>query len=309
MEKDLYVSPLDAFFNTERYEGETSAHLFLRMLNAYHEIPSNLKPPYKEFLNKILELRISDVKLLLQIWEEAIKDEEKDTKVIQEKNNILDSNEEEAFEQSLEESVYDSVCKTEQKSYDQIEQGPMLDENLSNFGEDSSYMYLLDAFLNIEKQREVVDHIKEKSITDEICMKVTDTNDHKEDDLLSIEKISDLLEIEYYKYIETHAHNFLMFYQSKQTNDLVHAHPIFDEANNQPRKGEVFEEDFCNHINWYHEEIFFECESYLTGDIRIYPWKETSNIMNDEHTHYDKDNMPKDDSENNGDHSICGEIY
>ena len=61
--------PLDVFFNIERYEGKTLAHLFLRVMNTYHEIPSNLKPPYMEFLNKIVKLRISpkdpDVKLLL----------------------------------------------------------------------------------------------------------------------------------------------------------------------------------------------------------------------------------------------------
>ena len=48
MEEDPDMSPLDVFFNIERYEGETSAHLFSRMMNIYHEIPSSLKPPYIE---------------------------------------------------------------------------------------------------------------------------------------------------------------------------------------------------------------------------------------------------------------------
>lgn len=104
MEEDLDMSPLDAFFNLERCEGETSAHLFLRVMNTYHEIPSNLKLPYMEFLNKIVKLRISphdlDVQLLLQIWDKAIKDEAKDTKVIQEHNDVSNSNVEEIEEES-----------------------------------------------------------------------------------------------------------------------------------------------------------------------------------------------------------------
>ena len=48
--EDLNMSALDTFFSLERYEGEISAHLFLRMMNAYHEIPSNIKPPYKDVM-------------------------------------------------------------------------------------------------------------------------------------------------------------------------------------------------------------------------------------------------------------------
>ena len=95
MEEDTDMSLLDAFFNIERYKGETSAHLFLRMLNTYHEIPSNIKPPYMEFLKRIVKLRISlqdpNVKLLLHIWDQGIKDGAKDTKIKQE-HNVSDSN-------------------------------------------------------------------------------------------------------------------------------------------------------------------------------------------------------------------------
>ena len=33
--EEEYIHPLDAFFNLERYEGETSAHLFIRMVNIF----------------------------------------------------------------------------------------------------------------------------------------------------------------------------------------------------------------------------------------------------------------------------------
>src|SRR5271156_4273213 len=52
---------------------------------------------------------------------------------------------------------------------------------------------------NDDIEEEILDQVEEESIHDEMCME-TCINDHEEEDLLSIEEISYLLDIEYQKH-------------------------------------------------------------------------------------------------------------
>ena len=51
-----YISPLDAYLNLENQEDESETQFFMRMFNAYQEIPSKYRPPSSELLNKMREL-------------------------------------------------------------------------------------------------------------------------------------------------------------------------------------------------------------------------------------------------------------
>lgn len=56
MEEESCISPLDAFFDLERYNGESIAGLLTRMINIYVKIPIDSMP---SFSNKMDELGIS----------------------------------------------------------------------------------------------------------------------------------------------------------------------------------------------------------------------------------------------------------
>ena len=72
-------------------------------------------PPYTEFIKKFFELGVSpsdpNLKLLFQILEED-ENEESNTTVIQEHNDVSNLNGEEMFGQSEEEFTYDDTCMT-----------------------------------------------------------------------------------------------------------------------------------------------------------------------------------------------------
>ena len=57
--EEVDIHPLDAFFNLERYEGETSAHLFVRMVDIFQEVSSDIMPLRKELIRNFCELGIS----------------------------------------------------------------------------------------------------------------------------------------------------------------------------------------------------------------------------------------------------------
>ena len=50
--EEAHIHPLDAFFNLKRYEGESIAHLFIRMVNIFLEVPLNIMPPWKGLIRK-----------------------------------------------------------------------------------------------------------------------------------------------------------------------------------------------------------------------------------------------------------------
>lgn len=100
MEEKSYTSPLDVFFNLKRYEDKSIIQLFMRMVNIYQEIPSNVKPPFYELFNKVYELGIvhdSQLYLLLKYVHDEIisldnKCGVKSTEGAQEPNDASDSN-------------------------------------------------------------------------------------------------------------------------------------------------------------------------------------------------------------------------
>ena len=195
LEEDPDLSLRDAFFNIERYEGETSAHLFLRTMNAYHDIPSNIKPPYKEFLNKIVKLKISpkdpDVKLLFQIWDQGIEDEAKGTKVKQKHSNFSES--------------------------------------------------------SVEEIEEEVDHDKTSKELD------YEEFGNKEEDPLSVDEISTLLDMEYQKYVERGGQIFPLVHKENQIKDVPYE--TFNEHENL----------ISTKVYHFHEEETHEPEGSCTS--------------------------------------------
>ena len=73
--EEVDIHPLDAFFNLERYEGETSTRQFIRMVDIFQKVPSDIMPPRKELIRKFRELGISrkdpNLILLFQILDES----------------------------------------------------------------------------------------------------------------------------------------------------------------------------------------------------------------------------------------------
>ena len=74
--EEEYIHPLDEFFNLERYEGETSAHLFIRMVDIFRKVPSDIMSSCKDLIRKFCELGISpkdpNFMLLFQMLDESL---------------------------------------------------------------------------------------------------------------------------------------------------------------------------------------------------------------------------------------------
>lgn len=52
--EEEYKHPLDAFVNLERYEGGTSAHLFIRMVDIFQDVPLDIMPSRKDLIKNFL---------------------------------------------------------------------------------------------------------------------------------------------------------------------------------------------------------------------------------------------------------------
>ena len=66
-----YRSPLDAYLNLEKKEDESTTEFFMRMFNAYQEIPSEYKPPSSDLLYRMQKLgfnMIINFLTFLNLW-------------------------------------------------------------------------------------------------------------------------------------------------------------------------------------------------------------------------------------------------
>ena len=68
--EEAHIHPMVAFFNLERNEDESSAYLFMRMMNIVQEILSGIMPSGKELGELQLSLDDVDLKILFQILHE-----------------------------------------------------------------------------------------------------------------------------------------------------------------------------------------------------------------------------------------------
>ena len=134
-ESSSYISLLDAFLNLEKQEDESATEFFIRMFNAYQEIPSEYRPPSSDLLYRMWELgsyMIISFFNFLKLMDNELVAEENEFKieVTYELNEILDSNEDEIFEYYKGELAHDdnympindSECENEEENSLSVEE-------------------------------------------------------------------------------------------------------------------------------------------------------------------------------------------
>ena len=147
-ESPSYISPLDAYLNLEKQEGESATEFFMRLFNAYQEIPSEYKPPSSDLLYRMQELGLlydhQFINFLKFMDNELVVEEnECQTEVTYESNEISDSNGDENFEHSEGESAHDDIHM------------PTNDSECENEVEDSLSMKEISALLDVEYQKNI----------------------------------------------------------------------------------------------------------------------------------------------------------
>lgn len=205
-EDELCMSPLNTFFNIQREEGESAAHLFLRMARTYWTIPLDIRPECERIMQKFYDLEIAgdpSLELLLEILKEE--------KIIG--NNINNGTREENFEQL--ESEYKNqgggymYYEHEEIQSCVIEEEPYI-FSLDMYEEEDTYQIYEENNMEIKNEKitkgssehyslelnkqEVLDQVEEDFIVDKIY---TDNEEHS---FLSTEQILDILGEEYQKY-------------------------------------------------------------------------------------------------------------
>ena len=111
-------------------------------------------------------------------------------------------------------------------------------------------------------------HSKGRSAHDDIHMPTGDSKCEKEEeDSLSVEELSALLDMEYQKHVEKNGSNFFSIHQGVQVDGSVHTHEVLD-ARDDDFEEPYSEDDIELHTTYENEEVLgyiADEDIYLTG--------------------------------------------
>lgn len=227
----VYLTPLDAFNNLERYENENLSDLLMRMEALFLKIPDNVRP---DFFSKIFSLGIS-LDQLRPFLEDALQHTQNEEKFLIDKempnpNEVSYLDREEASKQndqaflkmktySIHKYDFLKCCDTVGNDFGSFTK-PLYDEMFKNH-EFEHQEGNIHSPSEISCEDSVCDQVKEKSIHEDVSVEMNQGYEQEEPSII-LEEISELLDIEYHKYVEKNSPVFFSNNYNEEVNDLRH---------------------------------------------------------------------------------------